>query len=120
MSNDQPPRDHAPGDAGPDPDDDAGSGIEDNLKSRSTWLRLVFMIAIVLLYGLSRFVVGAVVVLQFLWLLFTGEPNARLTSLGQSLATYTYQIVRYLTLNTETRPFPFDADWPSPAQPPGD
>ena len=121
MSNDQPPRDHAPEDDVPDPDDEAGSAkLEDNLKARSTWLRLIFMIVIALLYGLSRFVLGAVVVLQFLWLLFTGQPNARLTALGQSLATYSYQIVRYLTLNTETRPFPFDEDWPAPSQPPGD
>jgi hypothetical protein len=37
--------------------------------------------------------------------------------LGQALATYTYQIIRYLTFNTEERPFPFDSDWP--AGPPG-
>ena len=39
-----------------------------------------------------------------------------LAGFGQSLATYTYQIVMYLTFNTEEQPFPF-ADWPS--GPPG-
>jgi Flp pilus assembly protein TadB len=90
--------------------------IEENVKSRSTWLRLFFMIVVALLYAISRVVVGAVVVLQFFWVLFTGATNKQLEQLGQSLATYTYQIIRYLTFNTDERPFPFDADWPT--QPP--
>jgi hypothetical protein len=121
MVSEEPPRDHALDDDDADPDDrGGGSDIEDNIKSRSTWLRLLFMIIIAIIYGLSRLVVGAVVVLQFLWVLFTGEPNARLTGFGQSLATYTYQIVRYLTFNTDSRPFPFDDDWPSPIAEPGE
>jgi hypothetical protein len=89
-----------------------GRPIEEHLKSRSTWLRLVFMIVMALLYGLSRLVVTAVIILQFLHVLFTGQKNPSLVALGQSLATYTYQIVMYLTFVTEVRPFPFDADWP--------
>jgi len=51
--------------------------------------------------------------LQSFWVLFTGETNKLLEKFGQSLAAYTYQIIRYLTFNTEERPFPFDLDWPS-------
>ena len=90
-----------------------GKPIKNNLKSRRTWLRLFFMCVMVLLYSVSRVVVSAVVVLQFFWVLFTGETNKPLANLGQALATYTYQIIRYLTFNTEERPFPFDADWPT-------
>lgn len=86
--------------------------LEENVKSRSTWLRLFFMVVIALLYGVSRIVVGAVVLIQFFWVLFTAETNPNLLRFGQQLATYTYQIVRYLTFNTEERPFPFDLDWP--------
>jgi len=93
------------------------AAVKENLKKRSTWLRLFFMLVIILLYSVSRVVVGMVVLLQFFWVLFTSETNKSLESLGQSLATYTYQIVRYLTFNTEERPFPFDLDWPD--GPPG-
>jgi len=94
-------------------DDRGESGpLEKNVKSRSTWLRLFFMIVVSLLYGVSRLVVGMVVVLQFFWVLFTGNTNPSLESFAQSLATYTYQINRYLMFVTEERPFPFDADWP--------
>ena len=86
--------------------------VKEHVKQRSTWLRLFFMLVVVLLYTVSRIVIGVVVLLQFFWVLFTGETNRQLEAFGQSLATYTYQIVRYLTFNTEERPFPFDLDWP--------
>ena len=86
--------------------------VKENLKTRSTWLRLFFMFVVILMYSVSRVVVGVVVLLQFFSVLFTADTNKPLVTFGQSLATYTYQIVRYLTFNTEQRPFPFDLDWP--------
>ncbi|HWM28173.1 MAG TPA: DUF4389 domain-containing protein [Woeseiaceae bacterium] len=113
MNEEQPPRDHVPGDE-PEPGDSGGRpDFEEHIKSRSTWLRLLFMLILAFLYGVSRIVVCAVIVLQFFWVLFTGETNQRLKELGESLATYTWQLIRYLTFNTESRPFPFDEDWPS-------
>ena len=89
------------------------NSFKNHMKARSTWLRLFFMLVVTILYGVSRVVVGAVVVVQFFWVLFTGITNQRLEKLGQALATYTYQIIRYLTFNSEQRPFPFDMDWPA-------
>ncbi len=45
--------------------------------------------------------------------LFTGRVNPELRDVGQSLASYIYENIRYLTYNTETRPFPFGSPWPS-------
>ena len=87
--------------------------VKENLKRGSTWRRLFFMLVVLILYWVSRMVVGVVVLLQFFWVLLSGETNKSLDILGQSLATYTYQIIRYLTFNTEERPFPFDLDWPT-------
>ena len=113
MSDSEQPRDHAPEEEYGEPMHQSEERrLEDHIKSRSTWLRLVFMILFVAIWGLSRFIVGAVVILQFLWVLLSGERNPRLTDFGQSLATYTYEIVMYLTFNTERRPFPF-AQWPA-------
>ncbi len=89
------------------------SQLEQNLKRRSTWLRLLFMVVFVALYMITRIVFGAVVVFQFLWVLFTAETNKQLTELGQSLATYTYQIMRYLSFNSDEKPFPFSTGWPT-------
>ena len=87
--------------------------VKENLKRGSTWLRLFFMFVVVILYSVSRVVVSLVVLLQFFWVLLSGETNESLENFGQSLATYTYQIISYLTFNTEERPFPFDLDWPT-------
>ena len=85
--------------------------ITENLKQQSTWMRGLYMLLFAVLYSLAEFVLIAVVVLQFLLKLFTGETNPRLLKLGQSLATYIYQIIKFLTFNSEYQPYPFGA-WP--------
>lgn len=107
MTIDQPPRDHATPDI-----DDEDRDFEDHVKSRSTWTRFLFMLVFIALYALSRLVVFAAVVLQFLCVLFTGRTNAKLTVLGHSLAIYTAEIIDFLTYNTDVKPFPFDKEWP--------
>ncbi len=87
--------------------------VEENLKSRSTWLRLVFMLVYYALLTLASMVGTAVVVLGFLWVLFTGEVNQSLAQAGRGIASYVYEIIRYLTYNTDDKPFPFGAEWPS-------
>jgi len=94
-------------------DEDSSASIEKHLKSSTTWLRLVFMLVSCVLISLASFVGAAVVVLGFLSVLFTGETNQQLQQLGKSLGSYIYQICLYLTFNSETKPFPFGADWPS-------
>ena len=95
--------------------DEAGSNrpIEENLKSKATWTRLLFMVICYALAGIASFVGTFVVVLGFLWLLFTGEINRQLQQVGQSIAAYIYEIIRFLTFNTDERPFPLGGDWPS-------
>jgi len=112
MSDDNPPVDHIVVD-----DDNGGTekstpAIEENLKAKSTWIRLVFMLILCFLGWLATMVATVVVVLGFFWVLFTGETNKRLKGAGQGIARYVYQIIQYLTYNTDERPFPFDAAWP--------
>jgi len=114
-TNDQ-PMDHVPheGMAG---EKSAPSDLEKNIKSRTTWLRLFFMIILAFLYGLSRLVIMAVVVIQFFHLLLQGDKNQSLLAFGHSLAIYSYEVVDYLTFNREEKPFPFDAEWPTALAP---
>lgn len=107
MNQHSPPPHRDPGDSG------TPGALDENIKRKSTWLRLFFMLVFVVIYGIAEFVTAAVIVIQFFWVLLTGTKNEQLRALGQSLATFTYQIFVYLTYNTERRPFPFDAGWPS-------
>lgn len=81
-------------------------------KDRSTWIRGLFMLLFMTLFNVAAVVVGAVAVLQFAWKLIAGATNPRLLRFGEDLGRYFYQIMRFLTFNTEEKPFPF-ADWPS-------
>lgn len=120
MNDNQPPPDHEiPGpDSHSDPDEETlEPGLAANISSGETWKRLLFMILFLALWSVSRIVVLTVVILQFFWVLLSGRTNARLIGFSLSLATYSYQIILYLTFNTEAQPFPF-TDWP--AAPPGE
>lgn len=81
-------------------------------KDKDTWFRGLMMLLFVAIYHVTAVLIGAIAALQFAWKLVTGEPNARLTSFGEDLARFFYQILRFLTFNTDDKPFPFD-EWPS-------
>jgi hypothetical protein len=94
-------------------DEEAGKPVEENIKSRATWTRLLFMLLSCIFVYLAAMVGVVIVVFGFLWLLFTGEVNRELRGVGQSIASYIYESVRFLTFNTDERPFPFGGQWPS-------
>lgn len=108
MNDDSQPADNAA------PEDKvAAKPMQENIKSRATWTRLLFMVICYILVSIASFVGTFVVVFGFLWLLFTGEVNSQLRQVGQSLAAYIYEIIRYLTFNSDERPFPLGGEWPS-------
>ena len=91
--------------------------MDEELKSRLTsgqiWLRGAFILLFGLLWGVAEIVLAAVVLLQFFYLLFTGGKNERLLEFGDAMALYFAQLGQYVTFNSDTKPFPFEA-WPDP------
>jgi len=127
MSN-GPPKDHVEGeggyedepaahDAGYEPDSGRGDRprrpIDENLRIRATWQRLLFMFVMALLFSLGVTVGCVLVLLQFFWVLFTGETKPEFVTVGRQLAEYSREIVLYMSFASEERPFPFDRPWPS-------
>ncbi len=94
------------------------TGLKSNLTRRATWTRGLYMLLFALIYGVAEFVLGAVVIFQFVAILVSGKTNERLRDFGGSLSTFIYQILVFLTFNSESLPFPF-APWPATAQPSG-
>ncbi len=90
--------------------------MEDDLQSSpqepSIWKRALYMVLFVIIYSVSEFVIYAVVIFQFFAVLITGRSNERLLVFGQSLSTFVYQIMRFLTFNSEQHPFPI-GPWPA-------
>jgi len=86
--------------------------LKGHVKDSSVWVRLLFMALFAVLYWVAEVVLAVVVLFQFLSVLFTGQKNDKVLSFGAQLSTYAYQIFRYLTYNSEEKPFPL-SDWPS-------
>jgi hypothetical protein len=108
MSNDNPPADHAFVD-----DNNSGDPIWENLRSGTTWFRCLFMLISCVLLCVATFVGSVIVVFGFFYVLITGEVRQQIKEAGQSVATYIYNIARYLTFNTDEKPFPMGGQWPS-------
>lgn len=54
-------------------------------------------------------------IFQFFYNLFLNKPNQHLLDFSKNLNLYLYAIVRFTSLSTETKPYPFSA-WPSSDQ----
>jgi len=85
--------------------------FKDRLKDENYWLRLPFMLLFFVAWKLTEFIIIGVILVQVVFRLVTGKPQEQLLSLGSQLTLYAYQIFRYLTFNSDNKPFPF-ADWP--------
>lgn len=84
--------------------------INENLKKLGTWQRILFMLIFAVIVGLVRMLLWAVIVLQVVSALLTGKPNSNILKFGQSLSSYVYHILVFMTFNSDQIPFPF-SDW---------
>lgn len=85
--------------------------MSNQYEGKQGWMRIVFTALFWLIFYFSQLIVLAVVVAQAGFVIFTGAANHHLLVLGDRLAQYIQQILRYVTFNTDLRPFPF-ADFP--------
>lgn len=82
------------------------------IKDSSVWQRLLYMLLFVIAYSVVETILTAIVVIQILFRLFTGKTNGRLLAFSAEASRYIYDVLQYLTFNSEEKPFPFN-DWPS-------
>ncbi len=91
-----------------------GKPIEPPLESptrRETWIRLLFLLLFLAIYGVAEVVLGAMVFVQFGFKLITHETNQKLIKFTTGLNKFIYQILQFMTFNSDEKPFPF-SDWP--------
>lgn len=86
--------------------------IKQKITAKNKWIRLLFMILFFIIRCVVWWIVVLIVIFQFFWNLFVDLPNDRLLSFSKHLNTYYYQILNFLTYNTEVKPFPI-GEWPS-------
>ncbi|WP_337153722.1 DUF4389 domain-containing protein [Pseudomonas protegens] len=88
-------------------------------KYESILLRVLWMLIFVLVWQVAQFLLGALVLVQLIYRLIYGAPNAGLMNFGDSLSQFLAHIGRFGSFHTEQKPWPF-ADWPAPRVPEGE
>jgi hypothetical protein len=87
--------------------------MTDNFQSKTGWQRVLFVALFWIVFYVAQMVVAVVTVAQCIFVLLTDNPNAHLLRFGDSLSKYIHDILRYVTFNSDQRPFPF-TDFPKP------
>jgi hypothetical protein len=90
---------------------------EDKPSASDVWMRGLFMLLFIIGLGIGQWLLNALAIVQFLWLLFTREPNPALAGFGHSLSIWLAEVGRFLTCASEEKPFPWKP-WPDAARGP--
>lgn len=85
--------------------------FKNNLTSEAFWLRLAFMMLSLLLLKIAAPILVLLVVGQFLYRLFNGSSHLAILKFSNSLGRFILHSYRFLSYQTESKPFPFN-DWP--------
>lgn len=81
--------------------------IQDNLKNSTTWIRALFILLFWLILTLLHNVLSVVALVLFGFVLFTGQTQGTLQGIARGLSMYVYEILLFITFNSDTKPFPF-------------
>jgi hypothetical protein len=83
-----------------------------NIRRGEVWARGFYMLLFAVIYSIAKVVLWAVALFQFGFVLLTTQRNVPLLDFGASLSRFLYEVLLFLTFNTEGKPFPF-SDWPT-------
>lgn len=79
-------------------------------ESRSIWMRGLIMIIFAIFFGIAEMLLAIAAIIQFLWMLFSKEPNQSLADFGVSLGKWLERVAQFQAGATEKLPFPW-SDW---------
>jgi len=87
--------------------------MTESYQGQTGWQRVLFVLLFWIVFYVAQMVVGAVAIAQCIFVLISNNPNQQLLKFGDSLGKYIHDILRYVTFNSDQRPFPF-SDFPKP------
>ena len=88
-----------------------GEKLREKLTEKNKWIRGLYMLLFAIIYNIAEILVAAIAAFQFVASLFTGKTNEHLVTFGHRLSIFIYQIMQFLTFNSEEKPYPF-SPWP--------
>ncbi len=81
--------------------------MKQNLKKKSSWIRIIFIIIYAIIWVLSNMLMRFVIFLNAIYFLFTSVPNKSIKEFGKKVSDYINELLYYLTFNSDKMPFPF-------------
>ena len=84
---------------------------ETTVSRKDILIRLLYTILYLFAFEIIKLIIQLIVLFQYIYLFITLSHSDRVRNFSNKLCTYTYDIMRYLTLNKNQRSFPF-SDFP--------
>ncbi|MCF6318982.1 MAG: DUF4389 domain-containing protein [Proteobacteria bacterium] len=76
-----------------------------------TFSRVFYTVLLALIGWVALWVFSFVVIIQFGFLLITGQVNTNLKGFNKEVGLYLFDIIKFLSFQSNEKPFPF-RDWP--------
>lgn len=86
-------------------------GIKEHAKKVDVWIRGLFILVFGVIFYFLYIIIWLLVLFQFITKVVTGNLNEQLMQFSNGLTRYAFQILNYITFQSEERPFPF-SPWP--------
>jgi len=88
-----------------------------SLSRKNILIRFLFTLLVVVAFWVFESILLVLVLFQYIYLLITRNHSEGLRTFCNKIAVYAYNAFRYISLNQNTRPFPF-AGFPQEMDPP--
>jgi hypothetical protein len=80
---------------------------EEKIPRGKIGMRLLLTILCLVILHVVQFVIQVISLIQYIILFITRNYSEPLRKFSNQAAAYAYRLIRYVTLNENTRPFPF-------------
>lgn len=80
-------------------------------------IRLLYSIFFLVVFEILTIIVQCIVLFQYIYLFITRSSNEPVRRFANKVISYNYRVMRYITLNEDTKPFPF-GNFPQDIEPP--
>ena len=81
------------------------------LTRKKILIRLLYTIFFLIVFEILKIIIQITVLFQYIYLLITKNYNSPIRKFSNKVSFYAYKVMRYITLNENKQPFPFN-DFP--------
>ena len=71
-------------------------------------VRLLYTILFLIVFEIVKIIIQVSVIFQYVYLLISKTSNNPIRNFSNKVSVYAYRVLRYVTLNENEKPFPFD------------